>query len=55
MNADMKYVNSFIQADLFNSKFYPKAPKLCQNENCNKPANNANKTICISINTIIPL
>ena len=39
----------------FNPKFYPAARKLCQVENCDKTANNANNTIFSSITTLIPL
>ena len=38
-----------------NPKFHPEARKLCQNENRDKTANNANNTICITITTFIPL
>ena len=53
--ADMENVNLFTLADFFQSKFLPGICKLGQNENCNKTANIANYTICISITTLIPL
>ena len=37
----------------FNSKFYPEARKLRQNENCDKTANYANNTF-FGITTLLP-
>ena len=52
----MENVNLFTGADFYcNSNFYPETHKLRQNLNCDKTANNANNTLCISIDTLIPL